>query len=148
MEMSTLNAPTAAQLTHLKPSNATGAVLAGQSVLLTAAALWLSSRHEWLLWLAGQLLLALALVQWFSILHECGHETLFRTRALHLPLGHFAAFLSIIPFYNWKRVHARHHKWTGWQDVDPTTAALVPRTLGRAERTLMNVCWKTWVPLF
>jgi fatty acid desaturase len=30
---------------------------------------------------------------------------------------------------------ARHHKWTGWQDIDPTTASLVPRPLSRAERT-------------
>jgi fatty acid desaturase len=114
-------APLPAELTHLRPSNKAGVVVAGQSILLTAAALWLSSRPVTPLWLAGQLLLALALVQWFAILHECGHETLFRTRALHLPLGHLAAFFSLIPFYNWKRVHARHHKWTGWQDVDPTT---------------------------
>jgi acyl-lipid omega-6 desaturase (Delta-12 desaturase) len=141
-------APLPAQLMHLRPSNGAGVAVAGLSVLLTAGALWLSSRPGTLLWLAGQLLLALALVQWFSVLHECGHETLFRTRALHLPLGHLAAFFSFIPFYNWKRVHGRHHKWTGWQDVDPTTAALVPRPLGRAERTLVNVCWKYWIPLF
>jgi fatty acid desaturase len=141
-------APLPAELMHLRPSNVAGVVVALQSILLTAVALWLSSRPATLLWLAGQLLLALALVQWFSILHECGHETLFRTRSLHLPLGHLAAFFSLIPFYNWKRVHARHHKWTGWQDVDPTTSALVPRPLGRAERTLVNVCWKYWIPLF
>ncbi len=141
-------APIPAQLAHLRASDAAGALVAGQSILLTAVALWLSSRPETLPWLAGQLLLALALVQWFSLLHECGHETLFLTRHLHLPLGHLAAVFSLIPFYNWKRVHARHHKWTGWQDVDPTTAALVPRPLGRAERTLVNVCWKYWIPLF
>jgi hypothetical protein len=32
--------------------------------------------------------------------------------------------------------------------LDPTTAALVPRTLGRAEQILMNVCWRFWIPLF
>ena len=45
-------------------------------------------------------------------------------------------------------MHARHHKWTGWQDVDPTTAALVPRELQTVERVLVNVCWKFWIPLF
>jgi fatty acid desaturase len=52
---------------------------------------------SWQFWLALSALFfaGLALVQWFSILHECGHETLFRTRALHLPLGHLAAFFSI-----------------------------------------------------
>ena len=45
-------------------------------------------------------------------------------------------------------MHGRHHKWTGWQDVDPTTAALVPRELGTLERVLVNVCWRFWIPLF
>jgi fatty acid desaturase len=45
-------------------------------------------------------------------------------------------------------VHGRHHKWTGWQDLDPTTASLVPRSLGRAERMLVNTCWRLWIPLF
>jgi fatty acid desaturase len=103
---------------------------------------------QWALWLWGQALLAIAMVQWFALLHECGHETLFKTKRLHVPFGYLAAFFSLIPFYNWKRVHGRHHKWTGWQDVDPTTAALVPRPLATAERALVNVCWKFWIPLF
>ena len=45
-------------------------------------------------------------------------------------------------------MHGRHHKWTGWQDLDPTTASLVPRPLGRAERTIVNTCWRLWIPLF
>jgi fatty acid desaturase len=96
----------------------------------------------------GQLLFALALVQWFAVLHECGHETLFRAKRIHVLIGHVAGFFSVIPFYNWKRVHGRHHKWTGWQDVDPTTASLVPRELATIERVLVNVCWRLWIPLF
>ena len=78
-------------------------------------------------------------MQWFAILHECGHETLFRTQRLHAVVGQVAGFFSLIPFYNWKRVHGRHHKWTGWQDVDPTTATLVPREL----ETRSSACWST-----
>lgn len=141
-------APVPAELTHLRPSDRAGARVAGQCAALTALALFLSAQRAWAPWLAGQVLLAIALVQWFALLHECGHETLFRSKSLHRPLGHLAGFFSLIPFHNWRRVHGRHHKWTGWQDVDPTTAALVPRPLGRAERILMNVCWKYWIPLF
>ena len=65
-----------------------------------------------------------------------------------VPVGHVAAFFAAIPFECWKRVHGLHHKWTGWQDLDPTTTALVPRPLGRGERLLVNVCWKAWIPLF
>ena len=141
-------APTPAELVHLRPTDRAGALVAGQAIVLTTIALWFSVQPRWALWLFGQALLTIALVQWFALLHECGHETLFRTKRFHTPLGYVAAFFSLIPFYNWKRVHGRHHKWTGWQDVDPTTAALVPRPLGRAERLLVNICWKFWIPLF
>lgn len=140
--------PTAAQLLHLRPSNTAGALVVASCFILTSLSLWLSSRASVLLWLAGQMLFALALVQWFAMLHECGHETLFRTKRLHSPIGHIAGFFSIIPFYTWKRIHGRHHKWTGWQDVDPTTASLVPRELATFERVIVNVCWKLWIPLF
>ena len=142
------SAPTPAQLVHLRATNGAGALVASQALTLTIVASFLSIQSEWALWLLGQALLTVALVQWFALLHECGHDTLFRTKRFHVPLGYVAAFFSLIPFHNWKRVHGRHHKWTGWQDVDPTTASLVPRPLGRAERGLVNVCWKFWIPLF
>ena len=140
--------PSPSDLAHLRPSNAAGATLIASCVALTATSLWLSSRESRWLWAIGQLLLALSLVQWFAVLHECGHETLFRAKRAHRVVGWFAGFFSLIPFYNWKRVHGRHHKWTGWQDVDPTTAALVPRELKTSERVIVNVCWKLWIPLF
>jgi len=140
--------PTPSDLTHLRPSDAAGSAVILIAASATALALALSMRAELWLWLMGQVILAVALVQWFAILHECGHETLFRSRRVHGVIGQIAGFFSLIPFYNWKRVHGRHHKWTGWQDVDPTTATLVPRELSRAERMLVNVCWRFWIPLF
>ena len=98
---------------------------------------------------AGQVLLAVMLVQWFVILHECGHETLFRTRRWHARgRTDCRGVFSLIPYHCWTRVHGRHHKWTGWQDLDPTTESLVPRPLGRAERAVVNACWRLWIPLF
>jgi acyl-lipid omega-6 desaturase (Delta-12 desaturase) len=146
--MRSSTAPAPAALVHLRPSNTAGVTLISVCGAVTIIALWLSSQASAWLWLAGQLLLALSLVQWFAILHECGHETLFRSKRAHGVLGQVAGFFSIIPFYNWKRVHGRHHKWTGWQDVDPTTASLVPRELSRVERAIVNVCWRFWIPLF
>jgi len=140
--------PTPASVSELRPSNAAGALVSGAAVIVAAAGIWLSTRDSAVLWVAGQITLAFAMVQWFALLHECGHDTLFRTSAWNALVGRFAAFFSVIPFHTWKRVHARHHTWTGWQDVDPTTAALVPRPLHPAERTLTDVCWKLWIPLF
>jgi omega-6 fatty acid desaturase (delta-12 desaturase) len=140
--------PLPAELAELKPRDAVGLLFVVTCAGVTGLGLFLSSLGPVVAWLTGQILLAAALLQWFVLLHECGHETLFRTRRLHATVGHVAGFFSIIPFHCWKRVHGRHHKWTGWQDVDPTTAALVPRRLHRAERALVNVCWRYWIPLF
>lgn len=41
-----------------------------------------------------------------------------------------------------------HHRWTGWQDIDLTTQALVPRRLQAWERIAINFCWRFWVPVF
>lgn len=141
-------APPPATLSHLKASDASGARVTILALVCSAAGIGLSTRDGLMPWLGGQLLLGFAMLQWFAVLHEAGHDTLFRTRWINPWVGRIAAFFALIPFHTWKRVHGRHHKWTGWQDVDPTTAALVPRPLGRAERAVMNVCWKLWIPLF
>lgn len=147
--------PSAADVVHLRATDATGAAFTALCLALTAGALGLSQAHlvvsggvGWALWGLGQLLLAVALLQWFVLLHECGHGVLFRRRSLNRVVGHVAGFFSTIPFSAWAPVHALHHKWTGWQDVDPTTQSLVPRPLKPAERWLMNLCWRRWIPAF
>jgi len=140
--------PSPAALSQLRPTDAAGATVALSCIAGTASGIALSLSSRWWVWAVGQLVFALSLIQWFALLHECGHETLFRTKGLHAPLGHIAGFFTLIPFRNWKSVHRRHHKWTGWQDIDPTTEALVPRELGRAERVIVNAAWRCWIPLF
>lgn len=133
---------------RLAPSDLAGAAHVGSCGLLTALALALSLSGNLLAWVAGQALLAIALLQWFVLLHEAGHLTLFRSRALNFAAGHLAGFFALIPFESWRRVHGLHHLWTGWQDLDPTTVALVPRPLGRVERALIDWAWRLWLPLF
>lgn len=140
--------PSASELSHLEPRDGLAWLFVGSCAGLTGLSIALSAGDSLAAWLAGQVLLACALVQWFVLLHECGHETLFRTKRLHAWVGHLASFFAVIPFHAWKRVHGKHHKWTGWQDLDPTTALLVPKELGRVERTAVNVCWRYWIPLF
>ncbi len=140
--------PSAREVMHLRPGNLTGAGIVLGFSALTALALWLSSLQGVAPWLLGQLLLSVALVQWFVLLHEAGHRTLFRTRSLHGLVGRLASVFCAIPFTVWTAVHGQHHKWVGWQDLDPTTTSLVPRPLSRAERLLINSCWRWWIPLF
>ncbi len=133
---------------HLRPTDAAGLRVFTVALGGTTLGLVLSFIGGAGMWIAGQVLLAVMFVQWFVILHECGHDTLFRTRRYHSAVGRVAAFFSLIPYHCWIRVHGRHHKWTGWQDLDPTTASLVPRPLRTVERALVNVCWRFWIPLF
>ena len=146
--MSAQHVPCPEALKHLRPSDRHGLAHLGLALGVTTLAVWLSSSGGWARWALGQVMLGAVLVQWFAVLHECGHRTMFRARRLNTLTGHLAGFMTIVPFHSWTRVHGRHHKWTGWQDLDPTTESLVPRTLTRFQRTLVNVCWRLWIPLF
>jgi acyl-lipid omega-6 desaturase (Delta-12 desaturase) len=140
--------PSPASLSHLRPSDDNGTLVTALTLLATTVAVWLSLTGGIPAWAAGQLLLGGLLVVWFAILHECGHRTLFRRRRLNAMVGHVAGVLTLIPFHAWTKIHGRHHKWTGWQDLDPTTESLVPRPLRWTERTIVNLCWRCWIPLF
>lgn len=153
--------PTVASVRHLKPRDLTGALYTALCLSLTFGGLALTQLGRlvpelpplpqlWLggSWVLGQLLIAFGLLQWFVLLHECGHGVLFRRRIFNRVVGHMAGFFCTIPFLSWAPIHAMHHKWTGWQDLDPTTASLVPRPLATGERLLMNFCWRYWVPAF
>lgn len=140
--------PTAGSLARLKPRDCLGFAYLLSAIATTSTAIILASLGSWPVWLLGQLVLALALLQWFILVHEAGHQTLFRTNALNLIFGHIAGFFAGLPYMSWKLVHYRHHKWTGWQDLDATTVALVPRKLGNTERFLINSCWRLWIPIF
>jgi len=140
--------PRPVELQHLRPSNAAGVLALALVAGITGLGLALALQPGAWPGAAGQIVLSLALVQWFVVLHECGHDTLFRTRRLHPIVGRLAGAFAAIPYACWTRIHGRHHRWTGWQDLDPTTAALVPRARPRFERVIVNVCWKCSIPLF
>ncbi len=133
---------------HLKPTAFAGLMHTGLMVAALVLGVWLSVSAGLLGYLVGQVLLAFGFVHAFVLLHEAGHDTLFGARALNRLVGHMAGFVALIPFCNWQGIHRRHHDYTGWQDMDATTASLVPYPLGRWERRCINFCWTTWLPVF
>jgi fatty acid desaturase len=147
-EMFPIETHRATDIADLKPKNRIGSFYLLFAIALTGVACWLSMFANLWLWFVGQLLLAAAMVQWFAILHEAGHKTLFRTRWLNKWAAHMAGFIALIPGDCWRIVHAKHHYWTGWQDLDLTTETLVPRRLHRVESVVINVCWRLWIPIF
>ena len=125
-----------------------GVLHSGVTVVLFAVGIGLSALDSQAAYLLGQMVLAAGFVQSFVLLHEAGHDTLFPSRRLNRMVGHLAGFLTVIPFWNWQRIHARHHHYTGWQDLDATTASLVPRPIGSWERRCIDLAWATWLPIF
>lgn len=92
--MAPVGTPRPADLVHLKPSNGAGMLALAGTAAGTVAGVALAARGEWLPWITGQLILAVAFVQWFVILHECGHDTLFRTRTWNRVAGSVAGFCT------------------------------------------------------
>lgn len=142
------SAPPISKFAEWRPSDLLGGLFVLFACGLTGFALYLSSLPEPAVWLSGQILLALAFVQWFAILHESGHKTLFRTQSLNYATGHLSGFMAGFPFDSWKLIHGLHHRWTGWQDLDATTAGLTPRERPNWILLVVRVCWACWIPIF
>jgi omega-6 fatty acid desaturase (delta-12 desaturase) len=140
--------PSRAAVEHLRPGLAFAASHTLGSALAIAVGLTLAAGGGWIAYLGAQAILSLAFVHAFVLLHEAGHHTLFASRRVNRLVGHLAGFVALIPFHAWQRIHARHHRYTGWQDLDATTAALVPRAIRPWERAVVNLAWRTWLPLF
>jgi fatty acid desaturase len=140
--------PAPAAVAHLRPRAGFAAAHTLGSAVAAAGGVLLAAQPGWLAYLAGQAILAAAFVHAFVLLHEAGHYTLFRSRRLNRLVGHLAGFVALIPFHAWQRIHARHHRYTGWQDLDATTASLVPRAVAPWERAVIDFAWRAWVPLF
>ena len=90
-------APHPAQLTHLRPTDAAGLRVVG---VAAGARRWIPpvSRR----WLRSVDLRTACCWRWrsssgSSLLHECGHDTLFRTRRWHAIVGHVAGVLLAHP---------------------------------------------------
>ncbi len=61
-------------------------------------------------------LLALFSSRAFSLMHDCGHNSLFSSRWLNRSMGFSLGVLNAIPQYPWSRDHAFHHRHNGnWQ---------------------------------
>lgn len=49
----------------------------------------------------------------FIVLHDCGHHSLFKSRALNDLFGHVCSFFYYTPFFMWRELHNKHHSHQG-----------------------------------
>ncbi len=80
------------------------------------------------------LLLAYLIAFIFCAEHECAHQTAFKTRILNQMLGHFAAWLLLLPYEYYRAFHWDHHRFTQDPERDPELAVPLPGTA-------MGVLW-------
>ncbi len=99
------------------------------NTLIPYAALWWvaewSLQHAPLLLLPTMALMVLLLARCFSLMHDCGHESLFRQRWANRLFGFVLGVVSAIPQYPWSRGHAYHHRHNGdWEKYQGPSALI------------------------
>ncbi len=70
------------------------------------------------LWLLPPIIVLIVLfsLRSFSLMHDCGHYSLFRSKRVNRVVGFMLGIINAIPQYAWSRDHAYHHKTNGnWQ---------------------------------
>jgi len=59
-------------------------------------------------------------VRTFIIQHDCGHGSFCRARRANDLLGRFCSLLTLTPYAQWRRRHAKHHG--AWNDLERRNA--------------------------
>ncbi len=79
------------------------------------------------LWLLPPIMVLITLfaVRCFSLMHDCGHYSLFRSKRVNRIVGFGLGVINAIPQYPWSRGHAYHHKTNGdWERYRGPSALL------------------------
>ena len=106
----------------------------------------LTATHPAIYFMA-QLLGGLVVLRAFCLLHDLSHGALFKSRRLNDYFGIAASLLCCVPYFPWKKIHVEHHKWTGWQQNDPTEDNIDFKDLGPIEQFLASWSWRLSLPL-
>jgi len=135
-------------ISNFKSNNSKAFISLIIPLLLVSSGVYLSLLGPlWSYW-PGQIILSFFFLQTFILLHECGHFNFFKSRFLNLIFGHVFGILTMIPFYTWQQMHFLHHVWTGWRDKDPTTEKTIEPSNSKAIRSIANMAWRLYIPIF
>ena len=84
--------------------------------LALVVAMYAASRFSVWLTLALAVPTSGLVVRIFMLQHDCGHNSLFRSRRLNGIVGAACSLVTLTPFAYWRRLHARHHG--SWNNLD------------------------------
>ncbi len=96
----------------------------GPFSLLWALALWCLANQPVLV-VPVLVVQVLFMARCFSLMHDCGHESLFRSRQANRWLGFLLGVVAGIPQLPWSRGHAFHHRHNGdWEKYQGPSALI------------------------
>ncbi len=101
---------------YAKSDNAQGALQVLTTLVPYACLWWLAmtfARYSPWVVVAAVLLLIMFTLRIFSLMHECGHRSLFRSLWLNRWTGFLLGVLSAMPQYVWAQHHNYHHAHNG-----------------------------------
>ena len=99
--------------------------------LLWWLAIWAIGRGSWLL-IPVMVLQVLFLARSFSLMHDCGHDTLFRSRRANRWVGFLLGVVAGIPQLPWAQGHAFHHRHNGdWEKYQGPSALVSTEAFDR-----------------
>lgn len=107
-------------LTPYMQSNDWRATYQVLNTLIPYIALWFLAvkAAEVSIWLLLPIIILLVLfsLRCFSLMHDCGHYSLFRSKKVNRVFGFIFGLVNAMPQYWWSRDHAYHHKTNGdWE---------------------------------
>lgn len=103
----------------------------GPYALLWVLAAWCRVHSPWLL-LPLMGLMVLFLGRTFSLMHDCGHGSLFRGTTTNRCIGFLLGAVCGIPQLPWSRGHAFHHRHNGdWEKYQGPSALVTREAFGR-----------------
>jgi len=112
------------------------------ATVLLGGVLWRLDGLPWALRLLGLVVSGTGLATCFAPLHECGHRTAFRSKAVNDAV---AWLMGLLSFYNstfYRRYHQWHHRYTHQPGLDPELEDPVPTTLAGYLREISG--WNWW----
>jgi len=85
------------------------------------------------------ILIVLFSLRCFSLMHDCGHYSLFRSKRVNIVVGFMLGVINAIPQYPWSRGHAYHHKTNGdWEKYRGPSALISTEEFAKLSPSAQN----------
>jgi omega-6 fatty acid desaturase (delta-12 desaturase) len=85
------------------------------------------------------ILIVLFSLRCFSLMHDCGHYSLFRSKRVNRVVGFMLGVINAIPQYPWSRGHAYHHKTNGdWEKYRGPSALISTEEFAKLSPSAQN----------